>query len=70
MDYLAVIEQAPDGRCSAHGLDLPGCVTCADSEQKVRGLIEEAVTLHVESLRSHAEPLPPPGTSTHTIHIV
>ena len=68
MEYVTVIEQAADGSFSAYVPDLPGCVTCGDSLDEVRLLIEEAVRLHIESLRAHGEPVPPPATRTHTVH--
>jgi predicted RNase H-like HicB family nuclease len=68
MDYVTVIEKAGDGSFSAYVPDLPGCVTCGDSVDEVRQLIEEAVSLHIESLRKHGEPVPPPAASTHTVH--
>jgi predicted RNase H-like HicB family nuclease len=68
MDYLVVLEPAPDGSYSAYVPDLPGCVACGDTAEEARTLIAEAVTLHVESLRSHGEPAPPPATLTHLVH--
>lgn len=68
MDYVVVIERAVDGSYSAYVPDLPGCVSCGDSSEEVRRLIEEAVALHVDSLRRHGEPLPPPTTTAHTVH--
>ena len=68
MDYVAVIEKANDGSYSAYVPDLPGCVTCGDSVDEARQLIEEAVGLHIESLRAHGEPIPPPSASIHTVH--
>ena len=68
MDYVVVIEKAPDGSYSAYVPDLPGCVACGDTPEEVRTLINEAVALHIESLRDHGEPVPPPSTSTHVVH--
>jgi predicted RNase H-like HicB family nuclease len=68
MDYVAVIEKAPDGSYSAYVPDLPGCVSCGDDVDEARSLIEEAVGLHIESLRKHGEPVPPPSATTHTVH--
>ena len=68
MDYVVVIEQAQDGSYSAYVPDLPGCVSCGDSVDEVKQLIEEAVHLHIESLRNHGEPVPPPLTRTATVH--
>lgn len=68
MDYVAVIERATDGTYSAYVPDLPGCVTSGTTLDETRALIEEAVSLHLESLRQHAEPIPLPTAATHVIH--
>ena len=68
VEYVAVIERGGDGNYSAHVPDLPGCVSCGDTLDEVRSLIRECVELHIESLRSHGEPVPPPTTSTWTVH--
>ncbi|MGD2110293.1 MAG: type II toxin-antitoxin system HicB family antitoxin [Phycisphaerae bacterium] len=68
MDYVVVIEKADDGGYSAYVPDLPGCVTSGDSLDEARELIEEAVKLHVESLRGHGEEVPRPTATTHTVH--
>jgi predicted RNase H-like HicB family nuclease len=68
MDYVTVIEKAADGSFSAYVPDLPGCVACGDSQDEVRRLIEEAVSLHIDSLRNHGESVPAPTASTHTVH--
>jgi predicted RNase H-like HicB family nuclease len=62
MNYLVVIEPASDGSFSAYVPDLPGCVSCGDSESEVQSLIREAILLHVESLREHGEPVPMPSS--------
>lgn len=67
MSYVAVIEKAVDGIFSAYVPDLPGCVSCGDTESEARQLIEEAVGPHIESLRAHGEPVPPPAATTHTV---
>lgn len=68
MDYVTVIEKADDGSYSAYVPDLPGCVACGDSVNEVRQLIEEAVELHIGSLRRHHEPVPVPTTTTEIVH--
>lgn len=67
MEHLVVIEKAADGSFSACVPDLPGCVTCGDTVEEARRQIEEAVRLHIESLRRHGGPVPPPTASTHTV---
>lgn len=68
MDYLVVIEKAGDGSYSAYVPDLPGCVSCGDTLEEVRELINEAVNLHIDSLRRHGEHVPPPTATTHIVH--
>ena len=59
MEYLVIIEPAEDGSFSAYVPDLPGCVSCGDTVEEVRGMIREAILLHLESLADHHEPIPP-----------
>jgi predicted RNase H-like HicB family nuclease len=68
MEYVVVIEPASDGSYSAYVPDLPGCVACGDSLAEVQALIAEAVNLHIESLRQHGEPVPPPSVVAHKVH--
>ena len=68
MDYVVVIEKSGDGSFSAYVPDLPGCVTSGSSVDEVRVLIEEAVVMHIDSLRSHGEAVPPPATTVHVVH--
>jgi predicted RNase H-like HicB family nuclease len=67
MEYVVVVEQAEDGSYSAFVPDLPGCVTCGDSIDEVRGLIAEAVEAHIDSLRRHGEAVPPPCARTFAV---
>ena len=68
MDYVVVIEKAEDGSYSAYVPDLPGCVACGDTADEARRLIAEAVVLHIESLRLHGEPVPPPAATAAVVH--
>ena len=54
-------------RLADHGFgayvpDLPGCLAVGETEDEVRQLIAEAITLHLESLRNTGEPIPPPAS--------
>lgn len=60
VEYVVVVEKAADGSYSAYVPDLPGCVSCGDSIEEARRLIVEAIGAHVDSLRTHGEPVPPP----------
>lgn len=68
MKYLVIIEKADDGSYSAYVPDLPGCVSCGDTLDEARQLIDEAVQLHIESMRRNGEPIPPPSVITHTVN--
>jgi predicted RNase H-like HicB family nuclease len=63
MEYAVMIERSPDGSFSAYVPDLPGCVSCGDSLEEVKRNIQEAIRLHIESLRSHHEAVPAPTTT-------
>jgi predicted RNase H-like HicB family nuclease len=67
MDYVVIIEKAADGSYSAYVLDLPGCTACGDTVEEATAEIREAVQLHIESLRTHNEPVPPPTAKALTI---
>lgn len=67
MEYIAIIERADDGTYSAYVPDLPGCVTSGESMAETQRLIEEAVSLHLESLRKHGERVPPPTAAVHVV---
>ena len=68
MNYLVIIEQAADGSYSAYVPDLPGCVSCGDTMPEAEQAIREAITLHIESLRTHGEPIPRPTSKALTVH--
>jgi predicted RNase H-like HicB family nuclease len=59
-EYLVVIEGGGDN-WSAYVPDLPGCVSAATTRKEVEQLIREAIALHIESMREHGEPVPPPS---------
>ncbi len=67
-NYLVIIEGSGDAY-SAYVPDLPGCVAAGDSAEEVERLIREAIPLHVESLRAHGEPVPPPQTWARTVSV-
>ena len=60
--YLVVIEQASDGSYSAYLPDVPGCVSCGDSVNEVKAMIQEALDFHLEGIRSAGLPVPMPTT--------
>ena len=67
MKYAVVIEKSKEGGYWAYVPDLPGCVSHGDTREGVEEAIREAVEFHIESLRDHGEPVPPPTTSVTTV---
>ena len=67
--YVVVIEGEGDSY-SAYAPDLPGCVAAGDTVDEVRELMQEAIPLHVESLRDHGEPVPPPHAQVEFVEAV
>ena len=68
MQYVVVFEQSPNN-WAAYVPDLPGCVAAGDTREETEALIREAITLHIESLVAHNEPVPAPGVWTSTVEV-
>ena len=66
MNYTAIIEKTHNGY-SAYVPDLPGCVAAADTWKETEALIQEAVTLHLDMLRTNGEPIPEPLTTARLV---
>lgn len=64
--YAVIIEGEADSY-SGYAPDLPGCVAAGSSSEEVEQLMREAIRLHVESLREHGEPVPPPSAAAATV---
>ena len=68
MHYVAVFEQTPNN-WAAYVPDLPGRVATGDTCEETEALIREAISLHIESLLAHNEPVPAPGVWTSIVEI-
>ena len=62
MEYLVIIEKEK-GSYGAYVPDLPGCVAVAKSKPRVRKLIGQAISLHLEDLRAQGKRIPKPHSS-------
>ena len=62
MKYAVVIEKGPES-FGAYAPDLPGCAVAGNSREEVVKLIQEAIELHLQSLREHGDEVPPPVSS-------
>jgi len=61
--YMVVVEKG-DNSYGAYVPDLPGCVAVAETEPEVLELIQEAIELHLESMREDGEAIPEPTSSS------
>ena len=62
MKYAVVIERGPES-FGAYAPDLPGCAVAGESRDEVVRLIQEAIELHLQSLKEHGDEIPPPASS-------
>jgi predicted RNase H-like HicB family nuclease len=58
--YRVLIEQDEDGVFVAEAPALPGCISQGNTRKKALQNIQEAITVYLESLKAHNEPIPPP----------
>jgi len=58
--YLVIYERG-DEAWGAYSPDLPGCVAVGASRAEVEKLMDEAVPFHLECMRAHGTPIPPPA---------
>ncbi len=68
MDYTVVIERADDSSYSVYVPDLPGCISCGDTREEALQMIKEAIRGHLDVLRDHGEPIPPPRSTAAVIY--
>ena len=67
-EYVVIYEQSPTG-WGAYCPDLPGLGVASATRQEVEQLINEAISLHIESLRKHGEPVPPPTSAAGVVTV-
>ena len=68
MKYMVIIEKGATS-CGAYVPDLPGCIAVGDTESEVKGLIQEAISFHIEGLLEDAEPVPAPSSESFFIEV-
>jgi predicted RNase H-like HicB family nuclease len=68
MKYLIVIEQAGTGY-SAYSPDVPGCVATGRTREATEREMREAITFHLEGLKSEGMDLPRPQSSSAYVEI-
>ncbi len=68
MKYAVVIEPTGTGY-SAYVPDLPGCISTGSTLAEIEGGIVEAITLHLQGLRTDGDPIPEPRTVAEMIAV-
>jgi predicted RNase H-like HicB family nuclease len=68
MRYAVVIERLTHNY-SAYVPDLPGCVVTASTLDEIRGLLREAISLHIDGLRSDGLEIPAPTAQGEYVEI-
>ena len=68
MRYLVVLEKGPSSY-GAHVPDLPGCFAAGETKEEVLSLIREAIEFHLEGLKQHGQPIPPPTSTSELVEI-
>lgn len=57
MKYAVVVEKGPES-FGAYALDLPGCGVAGDTRAEVIELIQEAIAMHLDSLKEQGIEIP------------
>lgn len=68
MQYTIVIEKSPRNH-AAYAPDLPSCVATGATREQVISEIQQAIRLHIESLREHGEPVPEPHCTATVVDV-
>jgi len=69
MKEYAVIYEPGERNWSAYVPDLPGCIATAKTRTQLELQIREAIEFHMEGLRLHGEPIPPPTTEVGRVSV-
>ena len=68
MRYVVIVEQGENG-FGAYVPDLPGCVAVGETKDEALRLIQEAIGLHLESLREEGLTSPEPSSSSEYVEV-
>lgn len=67
MKKYAVVFERGTTSYGAYVPDLPGCIAVRKTRVEVERLIAEAISLHIESLVEHGDPVPEPSSEIESI---
>jgi predicted RNase H-like HicB family nuclease len=57
--FRVIIEQDEDGVFVAEVPSLPGCLAQGETRERAVSNVREAISLYLESLEDHGDPIPP-----------
>ena len=64
--YTIIVERAQDNY-SAYVPDLPGCITTGKTAADAMSNMQEAISLHLQTMQELGIPIPEPSTSGHAL---
>jgi predicted RNase H-like HicB family nuclease len=67
MKKYAVIIERGSTSYGAYVPDLPGCIAVGVTKAEVERLIAEAISVHIENLVEHGDPVPEPSSEVEYI---
>ena len=67
--YLVVVEGDGSTNYSAYCPDLPGVVATGDTVEECAAEMADAIAFHIEGMRLHGEPVPPPTSRGVTVEV-
>lgn len=68
MQYTIVIERTPNNY-AAYAPDLPGGVAMGATRDATVQEMRQAIRFHIENLREHGEPVPPPPCTAAVVEV-
>ena len=68
MKYLVIYEKSSDG-WGAYAPDLPDLGVAGATLDQAKELIRKAMEFHLEGMRQHGDPIPPPRATTEYISV-
>jgi predicted RNase H-like HicB family nuclease len=68
MRYVVILEKGQTS-FGAYAPDLPGCIAVGETQEEVLQLMQEAIEMHLESLKEEGLPIPSPTSSSEYIEV-
>jgi len=69
MRYMVILEEG-ETSWGAYVPDLPGCVAVGETEEEVKGLIQEAIKFHLEDLTETGAQIPQPMSKSDYVEVL